>query len=335
MAHHPFPGRFAALCGAAAAAVVALIACAGPPAGDAISASGTIEAREIHIASKVGGQIREIRVDEGDPVKQGDVLVLIDHDALDIQLRQAEAGTELARAQLELLRKGARAEDIRQSAEALRQAEAGLKIAADDAKRMRELAAKGSVTPKQRDEAEARETVSLAQTASAREALAKIKRLARPEEIRAAEARLDQALAAADLLRKSIDDCTVVSAVNGIVTGRTVEPGELISPGVAILTVSALDSVHVMIYVTEIELGRVRLGQEAAVAIDSAPGRRFAGRVTYISPQAEFTPKNVQTKEDRVKLVYGIKIEIPNADGALKPGMPADAVLGEAGTPGQ
>ncbi len=332
---HQFSGRSAAAALAAGAAVVVLISCSGARPGDEISASGTIEAREINIASKVGGQIRELRVDEGDPVKQGDVLALIDHDSLDIQLRQAEAGIELARAQLDLLRKGARVEDIRQGEEALRQAESGLKIASDDAKRMRELAAKGSVTVKQRDDAEARETVSLAQAASAREALAKLNRLVRPEEIRAADARLDQALASADLLRKTIDDCTIISAVSGIITGRPVEAGELIGPGITILTVSVLDSVHVMIYVPETELGRIRLGQAAAVAIDSSPGRAFAGRVTYISPRAEFTPKNVQTREDRVKLVYGVKIEIPNADGTLKPGMPADAVLGGIGIPGK
>jgi HlyD family secretion protein len=334
MEHH-HSGRSAAIALGAAAAVVALISCSGPRTGGVISASGTIEAREINIASKVGGQIRELRVDEGDPVKQGDVLALIDHDSLDIQLRQAEAGTELALAQLDLLRKGARVEDIRQGEEALRQAEAGLKVASDDAKRMRELAAKGSVTIKQRDDAEARETVSLAQAASAREALAKLNRLARPEEVRAAEARMNQARASADLLRKTIDDCTIVSSVSGIITGRPVEAGELIGPGITILTVSVLDSVHVMIYVPETDLGRIRLGQEAVVAIDSSPGRAFAGRVTYISPQAEFTPKNVQTREDRVKLVYGVKIEIPNGDGTLKPGMPADAVLGGTGTTGK
>jgi HlyD family secretion protein len=111
------------------------------------------------------------------------------------------------------------------------------------------------------------------------------------------------------------------------VTRRPVEAGELVSPGTTVLTISELDRVHVMLFVTEKELGRVRLGGEADVTIDAAPGRVFKGRVTFISPEAEFTPKNIQTKEDRVKLVFGVKVEIPNPDGELKPGLPADAVI--------
>ncbi len=312
---------------ALAAGAVTLSACSGPGRVRGIEGSGTIEAREVSVASKIGGQVLEIRAEEGSRVGKGDVLVLIDHETLDIQLRQAEAGVALAEAQLLLLRKGARAEDIRQGEETLLQAGANLKVAADDARRMRELAARGSVTPKQRDDAEARLVVTRAQEASAKEALSKLKQLARPEEIGAAEARLAQAVAAADLLRKMIVDGTVVSPVAGIVTRRPVEAGELVSPGTTVLTISELDRVHVMLFVTEKELGRVRLGGEADVTIDAAPGRVFKGRVTFISPEAEFTPKNIQTKEDRVKLVFGVKVEIPNPDGALKPGLPADAVI--------
>lgn len=312
---------------ALAAAAVAFAACSGPKKIRGIAGSGTIEAREVAVASKVGGQILEIRAEEGSRVKKGDILILVDHEALDIQLRQAEAGVALAEAQLALLRKGARAEDVRQGEEALRQAEANLKVAADDAGRMRELASRGSVTPKQKEDAEARFIVAQAQETSAKEAVSKLRRLARPEEIAAAEARLAQAVAAADLLRKTIADGTVVSPVDGIVTRRPVEAGELVSSGTTVLTVSELDQVHLMLFVTEKELGRVRLGEEADVTIDAAPGRVFKGRVTYISPEAEFTPKNIQTKEDRVKLVFGVKVEIPNPDGALKPGLPADAVI--------
>lgn len=312
---------------ALAALAVAFAGCSGPKKVRGIEGSGTIEAREVAVASRVGGQVLEIRAEEGSPVKKGDILVLVDHETLDIQLRQSEAGVALAEAQLALLRKGARAEDVRQGEEALRQTGANLKVASDDAGRMRELASRGSVTPKQRDDAEARLVVTQAQEASAKEALSKLKRLARPEEIRAAEARLDQAVAAADLLKKTIADCTVVSPVAGIVTRRPVEAGELVGAGTTVLTVSELDTVHVMLFVTEKELGRVRLGGEADVTIDAAPGRVFKGRVTFISREAEFTPKNIQTKEDRVKLVFGVKVEIPNPDGALKPGLPADAVI--------
>ena len=309
-----------------------LVSCSGAKNGRSILASGTIEAREVNVASRVSGQVLALKADEGSRVKKGDVLALIEHDTADIQLRQAEAGVALAGAQLDLVRKGARGEDIKQGEEALKQVDANLKVAGDDAKRMRELAAKGSVTLKQKDDAEARLIVAQAQQAQAREALLKLRQMSRPEEIRAAEARLAQAQASVDLLRKTISDCTITSPVNGVVTRRPVEAGELISPGATVLTVSELDNVHIMIYVTEKELGRVGLGREAEVTIDSAPGRMFKGRVTYISPEAEFTPKNVQTREDRVKLVFGVKVEVPNPDGLLKPGMPADALLAAART---
>jgi HlyD family secretion protein len=303
------------------------LACAPRAAKNVIAASGTIEAIEVDVSSKVSGQIVQLAVDEGARVKPGDVLATVDHATADIQLRQAEAGVDLAQAQLVLLRNGARKEDIRQGEAALTQAEANLRVAADDARRMRELAKTGSVTPKQRDDAEARLTVAEAQRNAAGDSLNKLRQLARPEEIQAAEARLAQARAAADLLAKTIADCTIVAPAAGTVTHKAVEAGELVAPGSTVVTVSALDSVYVMIYLTEEEVGRVRLGDPVDVQIDALPDRAFPGKITYISPEAEFTPKNVQTKEDRVKLVFGVKVVIENREGLLKPGLPADAVI--------
>jgi len=309
------------------APLVLLGACSGDQADGVITASGTIETIEVNVASKVSGQVESLAVEEGSRVEPGATLAAIDHATLDIQLRQAQAGVRLAEAQLALLVKGARAEDIKQAEAALAQAEAALKPAEDDARRMRELVRTGSVTPKQAEDAEARLAVATAQRAAAAEALAKVRRLARPEEIRAAEARLAQAQAAADLLAKTIADCTVTAPIAGVVTHKAFERGELVAPGSTVVTLSELDDVHVMIYLTEKEMGRVRLGDSADVTIDAFPGRAFPGRITYISPEAEFTPKNVQTKEDRVKLVFGVKVEIENKDGLLKPGLPADAAI--------
>ncbi|MGZ5478909.1 MAG: HlyD family secretion protein [Candidatus Aminicenantales bacterium] len=308
-------------------AALAGLACSSKAARDVISASGTIEAIEVNVASKVSGQILMLAVEDGARVKPGDVLATVDHATADIQLRQAEAGVDLAQAQLVLLRNGARKEDIQQAEAILKQAEVGLLVASDDARRMRELVRTGSVTTKQRDDAEARLTVAEAQRSAAAEALSKVRRLARPEEIQAAEARLAQARAAADLLTKTISDCTITAPAGGIVTHKAVEAGELVTPGATVVTLTELDSVYVMIYVTETEMGRVRLGDAVEVRIDAFRDRAFAGKITYISPEAEFTPKNVQTKEDRVKLVFGVKVEIENKDGLLKPGLPADALF--------
>jgi len=307
--------------------LLAGLACSNGRDKNVISASGTIETVEVNVASKVAGQVLSLSYKEGARVAPGDLLAVIDHASLDIQLRQAEAGVRLADAQLALLVKGARSEDIRQAEAALTQADSALKIAADDAARMRELFKTGSVTSKQRDDAEARLTVSSAQQSSAAAALGKLRRLARPEEIQAAEARLAQARAGAELLAKAIADCTITAPAGGIVTHKAVEAGELVTPGETVVTLADLASVYVMIYVTEIEIGRIKLGDGVDVRIDAFPERAFPGKITYISPEAEFTPKNVQTKEDRVKLVFGVKVEIENKDGLLKPGLPADAVV--------
>jgi HlyD family secretion protein len=308
-------------------AVLGGLSCAGNGAKDFISASGTIETVEVHVAAKVSGELLELDVEEGTRVKQGDKLAVVDHATLDIQLRQAEAGVRQAEAQLALLVKGARSEDIRQAEAALKQAESVLNVAEDDARRMRALAKTGSVTTKQAEDAEARLTVATAQRNAAAEAVAKVRTLVRPEEIQAAEARLAQAQASADLLRKTIADCTITAPAGGIVTHKAVEPGELVVQGATLVTLAELDSVYVMIYVTEKELGRVKLGGPAEVKIDSFPDKVFEGTITYISSEAEFTPKNIQTKEDRVKLVFGVKVEIENREGFLKPGLPADAVI--------
>jgi membrane fusion protein YbhG len=312
---------------AAAIAAILLPGCRGPKEDGTISASGTIEAVEVTVAAKTSGQVEKILIEEGSRVQVGDELAAIDSDSLAIQLRQAEAGVDLARSQLDLLLKGARVEDIRQTEEAAKQAEANLFLAGEDLKRIRNLYEKESATAKMREDAEARYKVAQAQSEAAQQALLKVRKLSRPEEVRAAQARLAQAEAGRDLLKKTINDATIVSPVSGLVTHKAVEAGEFVGPGTPLLTIADLDKVRLNIYVTEVELGRVRLGQPAEIRVDSYPGRSLSGTVIFISPEAEFTPKNVQTKEERVKLVYRIKVEIPNPEGILKPGMPADAAI--------
>ena len=163
---------------------------------------------------------------------------------------------------------------------------------------------------------------------AAEQTYAKAKAGLRPEEIVGARARRDGAAAQSELLQKRIRDCTILAPAAGTVTLRAVEPGEFVGMGSNVIRLTALDKVKLTIYVGEAELGRVALGQSADVFIDAFHDKRtFKGIVVYISPSAEFTPKNIQTKEERTKLVFAVKIEVDNPDGALKPGLPADAVL--------
>jgi len=309
------------------AAALALVSCSRPEEG--ISASGTIETTEVRISSRSWGEVLSLGADEGDQVAKGDVLGEIDHAALDIQLAQARAGVDYAAAQMRLLLKGARQEDIVQAAEALAQTAETRKQAEMDYERTQNLFASASATAKQRDDAEARYAVAKAQYAQAEQALKKLSNLARPEEVESAQAKLSQARYTAQLLEKQIADCTVRAPLDATVLRRLVEVGELAGQGTGLYVLSDLSLVHLTIYVPETDLGRIAVGQPAEVRIDGNDGRIFPGRVSYLAREAEFTPKNVQTKDERVKLVFAVRIDVPNSEGILKAGMPADAGIRE------
>lgn len=300
------------------AASIALIAsgCSGNGNGS-IEASGTIEGTEINVAAEVAGRILAVPVNEGARVNRGDTLAIINDEEYRLQLKQAEANLASLEAAFRLAAEGSRKEDVIQ-------AEAAYTSANADYQRMKELLASATITQKQYDDAYARYV-------AADQTYRKAKSGLRPEEINGARARRDGAAAQVDLLQKRIRDCAVLAPAPGTLTLRAVEPGELVGMGSNVARLTYLDRVKLTIYVNEADLGRVALGQNADVTIDTFPGKPFAGRVVYISPNAEFTPKNVQTKEERTKLVFGVKIEIENPDGALKPGLPADAVLRTAG----
>ena len=291
---------------------VIIIGCSGGDGSD-ISASGTIEGTDVDISAEVAGKIKEVRVDEGVRVVAGDTLVIIDDTEFQIQLRQAVANAESFESAYKLAVEGSRKEDIIQ-------AEAEYKTAEADYVRMKDLLASQTITQKQYDDAYAR-YISTQQTYE------KLKQGLRKEEIDAARQKRDNAEAQVDLLKKKIHDSYVTAPSAGTITLRAVEPGEYETVGANLLRLTYLDKVKLTIYVNDEELTKVHLGQEAKVYVDGAPKKAFEGSVTYISSIAEFTPKNVQTKEDRTKLVFGVKIEIPNTDQTLKPGRPADAYL--------
>ncbi|MFH0989369.1 MAG: efflux RND transporter periplasmic adaptor subunit [bacterium] len=158
-----------------------------------------------------------------------------------------------------------------------------------------------SITKKQLEDMQTRFVVT-------QQSFEKLKRGSRPEEIRAARARRDQAAAQVEAIRKKISDSFVVASMSGVVTEKGLEQGDVVMPNGSVFRISRLDKVHLMIYVSEVELARAKLGQPADVSIDAYPTKAFPGTVVYISDIAEFTPKNVQTKDDRTKLVFRVKI---------------------------
>ncbi|MEJ5352342.1 MAG: efflux RND transporter periplasmic adaptor subunit [Melioribacteraceae bacterium] len=290
-----------------------------------IEESGTIEATEVIISSQVAGKVIKILKDEGDKVFAGDTILIIDQEALLLQLKQAIANRDIAKAQYDLLIKGARKEDIKQAEESLKQAEANFILAKSDKDRMENLYQTNSINRRQYEEALTRYEVALAQLNSAKELYNKVKNYARPEEIAQAKANYEKAAAAVGLIEKNIRDCFVTSPVNGFIVKKFVEAGETVSMMSSLVKVSDLSEVKLSIYVSETDLGKIKLGQKAEVTVDSFKDKIYKGTIIYISPEAEFTPKNIQTKDERTKLVFEVKIKIPNPNFELKAGMPADA----------
>ncbi len=306
--------------------VASFIGCGNGHEGT-IEASGTLEAIEVSVSSKVSAQIEKIVIDQGSIVKEGDTLMILDRSTLELQWKQAKGGMDLAEAQYRLLLNGARVEDIKQAEEAVTQADATLKSAQDDFTRMKDLLASKTVTQKQYDDADSRFTIAQAQFNSAKQNLQRLQRFARPEDLAAAKARYEQAKASSDLMKKQYNDAVIVAPVPGIITSKPVEEGELVNTGTTVTKIIRPDIMRLMIYINETDLAKIKVGNTADVVIDGMPDKSFPGKVSYISPLAEFTPKNVQTKEDRTKLVFGVRIEINNSQGILKAGMPADAYV--------
>ena len=285
----------------------------GKNSGIMLTSTGTIEATDITLSAQAGGVVQRLYVDEGAVVHTGDTLLTINDVDWRYQYDQAVAGFEMAEAQYELAIKGSRTEDVTQ-------AEANYKNAEADKNRMEELWQTKSITDKQLDDARTRYTV-------AQQTWEKLKHGSRPEEIVLARARRDQAKAQAASLHKKLKDCIILAPMNGIVTKRFVEIGELVGNGESLVRLDDLSNMDITIYVSETELPKVVLGQKAFVQVDAFHDRTFEGKVVFISPVAEFTPKNIQTNDERTKLVFGVKIEIANPDGTLKAGVPADVTL--------
>lgn len=302
-------------------------ACSGNGNENSIEESGTIETTNSVVSSQVVGKVEKIIFDEGSTVNVGDTVLIIDHESYELQLKQAKAARDLAKAQLDLLMNGARKEDIKLAEEQMNQAKANFELAEKDKERFKNLYDSQSVTKKQYDDIQTRFEIAQSQYNSAKENLSKIKNIARPEEKRQAKSNYEKAEVNVALIQKSLNDCFVTAPFSGTIVKTFVEKGEMLSMLSNLFKLSDLSKVKLVIYVSEEDLGKVKLGQTSSVTTDSYKDKSYEGKVIYISPEAEFTPKNIQTKDERTKLVFAVKIEIPNPDSELKAGMPADAVV--------
>jgi HlyD family secretion protein len=292
-----------------------------------IRVSGNIEVTTVEVSFKIPGRVRERLVDEGETVKTGQIVARLDSEDLIQEVAGRRAEMQAAQAALAELENGYRKEDIAQAQAALERVKADENRLQVDFARQQALFKKEVISKREFDASMAAYKASRASVREAQERLALLRRGPRRETIDQARARLRDAEAVLSLAEMRLGYSTLTSPLNGLVLSKNIEPGEQVAAGTPVVTVGMLDNVWVRAYVNETDLGRIKVGQTATVTTDTWPGRKYDGYVSFISSEAEFTPKNVQTEKERVKLVYRIKVVIPNPNMELKPGMPADAEI--------
>jgi HlyD family secretion protein len=290
--------------------------------------------------------------------EQAETLLAVYEKTLPAETARAEAGVRVLASQLDEFRAGTRTQEVERAKQAMQGAAAVLDDATKNLTRYESLFRKETVSEKERDAVRLRHDTTLREYERSREAYDLAKEGSRAETIRTAEARLAEgqavlkqarsnllridaarkdveasraneaaARAASDQVSIQLDYTQLKAPGPGIITSRNAEPGEVVTPGREVLTLSRLATVDLKIFVDETEIGKVKPGQKAEVRVDTFPDKPFAGTVTFISPEGEFTPKIIQTKKERVKLVYLVKVSLPNPGLELKSGMPADAWL--------
>ena len=290
---------------------------------------GNVDIREVQLGFRVAGRLETMNFEEGDAVSAGAVLASLDSQPMRDGVSLAEARVAEAQARLALLRAGSRSQEIEQARARVSEAEAALENAENEYTRQRDLTAKRLSSRSLLDSTLAQRDQASARLAASREALALAVEGARGEDIAAAEAALAGAMAQRDQALTQLEDTRLLAPNDGVILTRVREPGSILQAGAPVYTLSLLETVYVRAYVDEPHLGKVIPGSQVIVRTDSS-SRDYIGRVGFVSPRAEFTPKTVETPELRTDLVYRLRIVIPEADEGLRQGMPVTIIVPSA-----
>lgn len=283
---------------------------------------GNVDIREVTLGFRVPGKLAQLRCDEGDPVKAGDVLASLDAEPYRNQLAGAQAQAESLRARLKLFETGNRPEEIAQARSLVREREATAANAERLFTRFEELLATKAVSVQDRDNAAAGAEEARARLKSARENLALLEAGFRAEDIAQARADLARAEAALATARLQLEDTVLTAPSDGVILTRVQERGAIVQAGAAVFTLSLVRPVWVRAYVHEPDLGRIHPGMRVDIHTDARRDQPYTGRIGFISPRAEFTPKTVETAELRTALVYRLRIVVADPDEGLRQGMP-------------
>ena len=292
-----------------------------------LKVSGNIETTEVDVGFKIPGRIVSISVQEGDWVEKEKVLAKLDDEDLRQRFELAQATLRSAQARLTKLLTGSRPEEIREAEASFQQAQFDFWNKEAHYERVKVLFEKGVIPKETLDNAETGFKVARATVQRAKESFQLVKKGPRNEDIEDGKAQVEQAQASLRLTETQLSYTVLHSPIPGVVLVKSGETGEVVNPGTSILTLADIESVWLKAYIPEPDLSRIKWGQEVSITTDLKPQKIYKGKISFISSQAEFTPKQIQTEKERVTLVYRIKIDIPNPDRELKPGMPADGKI--------
>lgn len=292
-----------------------------------IEVSGVIEAIETDIRSQIQGEVKQIFVKEGQRLKKGDLLCLLDNEKLYLQLNQVKAALEGARSKLKLFEKGTKKELIAVAKNQLESAEKELELAKINQERMEKLLKEGAISITKKEQADLQLKVALERYESAKENYELASRGREKEEIEMVKAEINNLRAQEELLLRQIRDSEVRAPSEGYLDIRHIEIGELALPGTILFSLIDLTRTYVKAYIPEKYIGQVKRGDQIEVSSDSFPDKIYKGKIDFISDKAEFAPKDIQTKEERLKLVFMVKSYLDNPQRELKPGMPVDVKI--------
>lgn len=295
--------------------------------GDGSVLYGNVDIRQVDLAFPVEGTIVEVKVEEGDAVKQGDVLARLDDAPYRHALAQAQAAADQAHAQLRKQETGSRTKEIDAARSQVAEARARLANAQATLARRQALEKESNVSKQAVDDAERDVTVARATVATRESALALAVEGFRSEDIDSARAVAASADAALEQARYRLDKTALVAPAAGTILTRAREPGAVVTAGAAVLTLAHDSPVWIRTYVPEPYLGRVAPGTKVSVTTDTPGAKVYTGQVGFVSPTAEFTPKSIETPELRTDLVYRVRVIVDNADRGLRQGMPVTVTL--------
>lgn len=333
------PKRALLIAGLLVLVIVSLLAWLSREQENTLQLSGNIEVTDARLSFKITGRLKERLVDEGDTVAQGQLIARLEPRDEELGVERAKAALAYSESMLKELETGSRRQEIdaaraelEYAQAAVRTAQAELERAQKDDQRYADLYAEGVISAADYDRfhtlfktAQSRLAEAEARVRQTREQFSLREEGFRSEQIDQARARLKADQEALHEASQRLAYTELRAPFSGMVLSKAAEPGEYLNPGSSVVTIGDLQHPWLRAYVSELKLGSIKLGQAAAVSADTWPGRAFEGRIIFISSEAEFTPKTVQTFEERVKLVYRVKIAVENPQGELKPGMPADA----------